>query len=158
MKSLLLTALLYSLICLTSYGTAEEWTRFRGPNGTGVASAPAIPVEFTEADYKFKVELPGGSGCSSPVIWGNSVFLLSANSSDATRYVVCMDASNGKTNWQREFKSEAHNLHTRSSYASCTPAVDEERVYVAWSTPKQTLLKAFNHNGSEAWSIDLGTW
>jgi outer membrane protein assembly factor BamB len=158
MKSLLLTALLYSLICLTSYGTAEEWTRFRGPNGTGVASAPAIPVEFTEADYKFKVELPGGSGCSSPVIWGNSVFLMSANSANATRYVVCVDATTGKTRWQKEFESEAHHLHTRSSYASCTPAVDEERVYVAWSTPKQTLLKAFTHDGSEAWSVDLGTW
>ncbi len=158
MKRTLLTLSFVSFLLQVQSTNAEEWTRFRGPNGTGVATADSIPVEFTESDFNFKVELPGGSGCSSPVVWDKKVFVLSADPKDATRYVVCLDAENGKTVWQKEFKSEPHHLHTRSSYASCTPAVDEEHVYVAWSTPKETLFKAFNHDGTEAWSLDLGTW
>ncbi|MEZ6128372.1 MAG: PQQ-binding-like beta-propeller repeat protein [Planctomycetaceae bacterium] len=137
---------------------AAEWSRFRGPDGAGAGTGDSIPVEFTEADYNFKVKLPGGTGCSSPIVWQDRVFILSANADDATRYVVCLDAIKGTTLWQKEYPSEAHHLHTRSSYASCTPAVDEERVYVAWSTPKQITFKAFNHDGTEAWSLDLGTW
>lgn len=152
------------LVCLSlclpllNSASAADWTRFRGPNGTGVGVGDSIPVEFTAADYNFNVELPGGTGCSSPVVWGKKLFVLSANADDATRYVLCFDAITGEKLWQKDFSSEPHKLHTRSSYASCTPTVDEERVYVAWSTPKQTTFKAFTHEGEEAWSVDLGTW
>ena len=147
-----------SLTALITTVNAAEWSRFRGPNGTGVGTGDGIPTKFTKADFNFRTELPGGSGCSSPVVWGDKVFVLSANPEDATRYVVCVDANKGGIVWQKEFASKTHHLHTRSSYASCTPAADEERVYVAWSTPEETLFKAFNHDGSEAWSKDLGSW
>lgn len=152
-----LSLLLVFLVFVPS-GNSGEWTRFRGPNGTGIGAGDSIPTTFSEKDFSFKTRLPGDSGCSSPVVWGDKVFLLSADSSDATRYVVCVHAISGDILWQKKFASEPHHLHTRSSYASCTPAVDDQRVYVAWSTPKQTLLKAFNHDGSEAWSKDLGPW
>lgn len=54
---------------------AQQWTRFRGPNGTGVSEAKNIPVTWTERDYNWKTALPG-MGHSSPVVWGNSVFLM----------------------------------------------------------------------------------
>ena len=138
--------------------SASEWTRFRGPNGTGINESAEIPVEWTEDNYAFKTSLPGGSGASSPVIWNEKAFVLSADPDTATRYVVCIDAIKGGILWQKEYPSQVHHLHTRSSFASCTPAVDEERVYVAWSTPAQTTLKAFLHDGTEAWTLDLGTW
>ena len=125
----------------------QEWTRFRGPNGTGAGKAD-IPIEWTDNDYAWKIELTG-VGHSSPVVWGNKVFLLSANPKDATRYVICINAENGNRLWTREFASQTHHLHNRSSYASCTPAVDADHVYVAWSTPKETLFKAFDHAGNE---------
>ena len=157
MNKTLLTATFLTLLFSLNSINADEWTRFRGPNGTGAGSGD-IPAKFTEADFDFKVKLPGGSGCSSPVVWGDKVFVLSANADDATRYVCCFNAMTGKSLWQKEFKSEPHHLHTRSSYASCTPAVDEERVYVAWSTPQEVSFKAFTHDGVEAWSLDLGAW
>lgn len=137
---------------------ASEWTRFRGPNGTGVVGEVPIPSEFTEADFSFRTRLPGDSGCSSPVVWGDRLFVMSANSEDATRYVVCLHAITGKEIWSKSFASSPHHLHSRSTYASCTPAVDENHVYVAWATPEQTLLKAFDHDGGEVWTRDLGTW
>jgi outer membrane protein assembly factor BamB len=137
---------------------AQDWTRFRGPNGTGVATGgDAIPVEFGPADYNWTAELPG-IGHSSPVLWGDKVFLLSADPDNATRYVICIRAADGKAAWIREFPSEPHHLHDRSSFASCTPAVDAERVYVAWSTPAKTTLMALDHVGETVWEKDLGTW
>jgi outer membrane protein assembly factor BamB len=146
-----------ALALIATAAVAQEWTRFRGPNGSGESDAATIPAEFTEKDYNWKTELPG-IGHSSPVIWKDKVFLLSANPDDATRYVLCIDVNSGKILWQRDYASKQHHLHVRSSYASCTPAVDAERVYVAWSTPDETLLKAFDHAGKELWSKNLGKW
>lgn len=152
-RSLIVLALL--LVCHTV--SAQEWTRFRGPNGTGVSEATTIPVKWSDADFNWKVEIPG-VGHSSPVVWGDKIFLLSADPTTATRHVLCYSAKDGQRLWQKDFASEPHHLHTRSSFASSTPAVDAEHAYFAWSTPKETTLKAFDHNGSEVWTKNLGTW
>jgi outer membrane protein assembly factor BamB len=136
---------------------AQQWTRFRGPNGTGVSEAKNIPVTWTAQDFDWKTTLPG-MGHSSPVVWGNNVFLMSADPEDATRYVLCLDAVTGKIIWQHEYASNPHHLHPRNSFASGTPAVDEQHVYFAWSSPEAVTLKAFDHQGNEVWTRNLGTW
>lgn len=158
MRSLLTIFCLVNFLLLsTNPGQAQDWTRFRGPNGTGVSEARTIPVKWTEADYSWKAEIPG-LGHSSPCVWGDKVFVLSADPDTATRFMLCYSAKDGEQLWKKVYESETHRLHTRSSYASCSPAVDAEHVYIGWSTPKQTLLKAFKHDGEEAWSLDLGRW
>ena len=136
---------------------AQEWTRFRGPNGGGVSDATSIPVDFDRDDYNWVAELPG-IGHSSPVIWGDRIFLMSANPETAKRYVLCISAESGDILWTREFDSDHHHLHGRNSFASGTPAVDEERLYVAWSDPSQVRLMAFDHDGNDVWERNLGTW
>ncbi len=136
---------------------AQEWTRFRGPNGTGVSEAAQIPVRWTAADYKWRTELPG-VGHSSPVVWGEQVFVQSADPEKATRYVLCVDARSGKIVWQRTYESSHHLLHPRNTFASSTPAVDQDRLYVAWATPDQLTLRALTHAGEEVWTKDLGKW
>ena len=137
--------------------TAQEWPRFRGPNGTGESETTTTPANWTSDDYNWKVELPG-VGHSSPVVWGNQVFLLSADPQTATRYVLSYDATLGKELWKRPFESTPHHLHTQSSYASSTPAVDADRVYVAWSVPASVTLMALTHQGEIIWQRDLGPW
>ncbi len=146
-------------LCTLCAGPAntQEWTRFRGPNGTGVSEATTIPTEWTPDDYNWKIELPG-MGHSSPVIWGNRVFLLSADPATATRYALCYDTADGKEVWRKTYQSTEHQLHDRSSYASSTPAVDDERVYFGWSTPEATTLLALDHDGNRVWQKDLGRW
>jgi outer membrane protein assembly factor BamB len=144
-----------AIACLANCGTAQEWTRFRGPNGAGVSDAEGIPATWTEADYAFKVKLPG-IGHSSPAIWGDKLFILSADPETATRYVLCLNADTGEELWRREYLSKSFSIHLRSSFASCSPAVDEERVYVAWATPKKTTFLALTHDGELAWELDLG--
>ena len=77
-----------------------------------------------------------GQGHSSPVLWGDKIFLMSADAGTATRYVLCLAAADGRELWRREYASQTHRIHMRNTYGSCTPAVDAERVYVAWSTPR----------------------
>ncbi len=136
---------------------AQEWTRFHGPNGQGVNETVDIPSEFTPDDFNWKTKLPG-IGHSCPVLWGERVFLLSADPETAERYMLCINAADGEIIWNRNYPSTPHHLHSRSSFASCTPAVDAKQVYVAWSTPKQTTLKSFSHDGQELWSKNLGPW
>ena len=144
-------------LILPAFVSAQEWTRFRGPNGTGESESEGIPGSWTAADINWKVALPG-VGHSSPVLWGPKIFLLSADREKATRHLLCLSAVDGKTIWQRDYAGVPHHLHVRSSFASCTPTVDAERVYVAWSDPEKTALTAVNHDGTDAWTIDLGPW
>lgn len=136
---------------------AQDWTRFRGPNGAGVSNAKGIPATWTEADYNWKVKLPG-IGHASPVLWGEKIFVLSADPQTATRHVLCYSATDGTKLWQRDFASTPHHLHNRNSYASSTPTCDAERVYVAWSTPEKVTLMALDHSGNTVWDLNLGPW
>ncbi|MEX2173970.1 MAG: PQQ-binding-like beta-propeller repeat protein [Pirellulaceae bacterium] len=157
MSRLICAFALVASLCAVPAASGQEWTRFRGPNGTGESEATTIPASWTAADLNWKVELPG-IGHSSPVLWGDKIFLISAEPKVATRYVLCLSAADGQQVWRRDYPGVNHHLHVRSSFASCTPAVDADRVYVAWSDPEHTRLFAFDHEGNEAWNLDLGPW
>lgn len=153
-----LTYLLLACAVTTAYVSsahADPWPRFRGPNGNGQSDDPSIPASWSDSDYLWKIELPG-KGHASPVVWDQRVFLTSADSGSATQYVFCIDAGNGKTLWQRQYRSTPHHLHLRNTFASSSPAVDAQHVYVAWATPEQLTLKALDHDGQEVWTNDLG--
>jgi len=145
------------LLTLSSVAAAQEWTRFRGPNGTGQSDATSIPTKLTESDYNWKVKLPGAAH-SSPVLWGDKIFLLSADPEDATRHVVCLAAGDGKMIWTQSFKSKPFPKNPRNSFSSSTPAVDENRVYVAWATTDKTTLMALTHDGEIIWRRNLGPY
>ncbi len=136
---------------------AQEWSRFRGPNGTGESETTTIPATWSSQDYNWIAKLKG-VGHSSPVLWGERLFVLSADPETATRFVLCYSAVTGQPSWERSFESTPHHLHQQSSYASSTAAVDSERVYVAWSAPERTTLMALTHEGDEVWTLDLGRW
>jgi outer membrane protein assembly factor BamB len=146
---------LIGLVAATA--AAQEWTRFRGPNGTGESETNTIPASWTDSDLNWRIELPG-IGHSSPVLWGEKMFLLSAEPKEATRYVLCINAKDGKVLWRKDYPGVPHHLHLNSSFASVTPACDAERVYVAWSDPDHTRLMALDHDGKEVWTINLGPW
>ncbi len=156
---LALLAAVSVVVCLSAIAAqAQEWTRFRGANGQGQSeSAAGIPVQFTEKDYNWKVKLPGAAH-SSPVLWGDKIFLTSADPQAGTRYAVCLNAADGKENWKREFPSSSHHVHTQNSFASSSPAVDAERVYIAFATPEDYRLLALDHAGKDVWNIGLGTY
>jgi len=134
---------------------AEEWPRFRGARGAGIGDADSIPAKWTEKDYNWKVKLPG-VGHSSPVLWGNRIFLTCADANTAQRMILCLHAADGGIVWQRNYPSTMYRHHRDNSFASSTPAVDAEGVYLSWTTPEEVTLLALNHNGHQKWRRHLG--
>ena len=108
-------------------GFGQEWTRFRGPNGTGISQAKTIPTTWSEKDINWKVGLPG-VGHSSPVLWGEKVFLTSADDQTGQVFVLCVNAANGAVLWQKNFPFSKYRKHDYNSFASGSAAVDEHRV------------------------------
>ncbi|MBX3411724.1 MAG: PQQ-binding-like beta-propeller repeat protein [Pirellulales bacterium] len=133
---------------------AQEWTRFRGPNGTGVVESAGIPVTWTADDYNWVAKLPG-LGHSCPVLWGDRIFLTSASEDGTTRTAICLDTT-GKILWTKEYDGSPHTKHERNSFATPTPAVDADHVYVAWSSPEEYAFIALDHEGNEVWRRNLG--
>ena len=147
----------FALSGISLPASAQDWTRFRGPNGTGVVDAPTVPAKFTESDYNWNVTLPGG-GHSSPVIWGDRIFVTCSETDSATRIVMCLKTSDGSLIWKREFPSHPYRQHPDNNYASSTPAVDEKHLYLCWSTPEEYSLSALDHDGKDVWKCSLGRY
>ena len=150
---LLLIGLVLSSPLLVAGG---EWARFRGPNGTGQSSARTIPTTWTNNDYKWRVELPG-IGHSSPVVWGEQVFVTSSVQDDGTRVIRCLKTADGSLVWERSFKAATFKLGNATAYDATSPTVDEDRFYMAWSTPDEYALIALDkQTGQDVWRRDLG--
>ncbi|NCF88903.1 MAG: PQQ-binding-like beta-propeller repeat protein [Verrucomicrobiaceae bacterium] len=134
---------------------AQEWTRFRGPNGSGISKATGIPVTWTDSDYNWKIDLPV-KGSSSPVLWGSQIFLTGDDPEKKRRSILCIDADSGRVQWRRDYTFDDFYLHRDNDFASATPCVDQDGVIVVWSTPKQVLMIALGLDGKEKWRRDLG--
>lgn len=135
----------------------ENWTRFHGPNGTGLAEQATLPAEITVDDYLWKVELKG-TGSSSPVIWGDKLFITSCDAKTGELMLQCLNTKTGKERWAHQFKSAPYKLHSRNSFASGTPAIDKDHVYITYASPTKVMVVAFNHDGEKKWDRDFGTW
>ena len=139
---------------IVSPALADNWPRFRGPNGQGISEAKGIPTKWSDQDYAWKIALPG-KGHSSPVIWDGKVFVTSADEGARRGVILCLDGSDGKELWRREQDLSKYPLNSLNSYASPTPAVDAEHVYLLWPGKDETILAALTHDGREAWTKTL---
>lgn len=138
-------------------GRADEWNRFRGPNGSGVSEATTIPTEWSDSDYRWIVELPG-KGHSSPIAWGTKVFVTSADVSTSTRTVQCLNVADGTELWRNDITFASYKQHKNNSFASSTPAADADHVYVLWHSKVSSPLIAYDHSGDKVWKFDLGPY
>jgi outer membrane protein assembly factor BamB len=136
---------------------AGNWSRFRGPNGSGITEATTIPVKWGEDDYNWKMKLPG-CGHSSPVVWEGKLFVSCADEKSGQRTLLRVDSTSGKQVWRRDFASKTHHLHSFNSYASSTPVLDAERVYITRATPEEVTLQALGHDGRDVWRRNLGAF
>lgn len=136
---------------------AQEWPRFRGPNGTGQAKSSADFKHLSDNNLAWKVELPG-AGHSSPVGGKDRIYLTSTDGESGQFHVLAFDTSNGKSLWSHEFTYQTFPKHQFNSYASGTPAVDDTNLYVSWGTPDHYFLAGLTHEGELLWKRDLGTF
>ena len=169
-------ALAIVMMLLTTTLADEKWAQFRGPGSMGVAEDANLPDTWsTTENVAWKTEIPG-TGWSSPVVWGDNIFVTSVVSTvegekpkkglyfggerkaatDVHRWVVyCVDWKTGKIRWQREVLQSVpqSSRHLKNSYASETPVTDGERVYAYFGN---VGLFCFDMNGKPLWSKKWG--
>lgn len=131
-----------------------QWPQFRGPNGSGVASAgnPAsYPIEFSPTkNVVWKTAIPYAQ--SSPVIAAARVYLTA---SEPTRLLtICLDAKTGRELWRRDLpRTRSHKIYAANDPASPTPAADESGVFVFFP---DFGLAAYTPDGRQRWIHPLG--
>lgn len=142
------------LACLTAQ--AEDWRRFRGPEGAGKSSDRDVPVQWSATEnILWKAALPG-VGHSSPIVSRDRVFVQSASSDGKQRWLLCLDASTGEKRWQEEAPGATARTHARNTLASSTPAADGKHVYAVFWDGRAVLLCAYDYDGKRLWKRDLG--
>jgi len=137
-----------------SRALAGNWPAWRGPNGNGICRERKLPVHWsTNLNIRWRVPLPD-PGNSTPIVWGERVFITQALTKENRRTVMCFDRRNGQLLWQ------AGTLATEkdaggSANPPCTPSpvTDGQRV-IAWFG--STGVFCFDLNGRELWRRDLG--
>lgn len=157
MQRVMRTALMALSMCsLATLAQAEtKWTRFRGPEGTGVSQETDLPVKWDDSNVKWRTPLPG-AGQSSPVIWMDKILLTSAVPTDqgVERWVICVNRADGKILWQQLAETtQGEPLHSMNTWASATCATDGECVIAFFGLGG---MHAYSLDGEKLWSRDLG--
>ena len=179
MRSLSGTLLFVSGFFLFSASGQPHWPQFRGPLATGVSPDATPPLEWSEENnLRWKAELPG-LGHSSPIVWGDQIFVTTAipfgDPLEEPRYsgrpgahnnlpvkgahafvVFALDRHSGQPTWQRTVKKRVPHEggHETGSLASATPATDGERVYAFFGSHGLYCLDA--ESGEPIWELDFG--
>lgn len=166
-------------LCLVSVGArAQNWPQFRGAGAAGVAEGKPAPVKWDGekvVGVRWKTPIPGLAH-SSPVVWGNTVFVTTAISSaakDETRYglygdvepvkddpshtwkLYAVDKATGKILWERVAHEGLPKVkrHPKSTHADSTPATDGRTVVALFGS---NGLFAYDMKGKLLWKQDLG--
>ncbi len=129
---------------------ADNWTRFRGNDGTGIARGTGYPVDWSaDKNIAWKTKLPG-KGVSSPVVWDDRVFVSACSGFREDRlHVLCLNFKTGEKLWERTLNATGSTVcHPDTDMAAPTPTVDAEGVYALFATGD---LVSFDHQGNLRW-------
>ena len=119
------------LLASASATRAEDWPCFRGPSRQGLSRETGIPTEWSPtSNIKWKTPLPG-EGWSSPIVFGDGVFVTTAIDGGKSLHLIRLDRRDGKVAWDKEVTQQEPKYKQRpNSYATSTPVTDGQRVYV----------------------------
>jgi outer membrane protein assembly factor BamB len=92
------------------------------------------------------------------VIWEKTLFVTSATEGGGTRYLHCLHADSGQERWQTSVTLGESKKHLKNSWASSTPATDGQRVYVMFADNAKLTITAWNFEGMQVWTKDLGSY
>lgn len=149
---------------------AADWSQFRGPSGNGVSESTGLPTEWSaEKNILWKTKLPG-HGSSSPVLYGDQIFLTAytdygltaeddGNPADLRLHVISINREDGKIMWDQSVAplNQVQKITKRivdHGYASGTPACDETGVYAFFGT---SGVVAYDLKGNLKWQADVGS-
>lgn len=153
------------LIVLQATSLHADWTRFRGPNGSGISDEnAATPAEWTPETVQWKTALPG-PGSSCPIVVGDKVFVTcwtgarGNNQNDLLRHLVCLDRATGNELWRSNVspvlpEDRFGGMFAEHGYASHTPVSDGKHVFAFFG---KSGVIAYDMNGQKVWHESVGT-
>jgi outer membrane protein assembly factor BamB len=132
-----------------SWVHADNWPGFRGPTGQGLSSEKGLPIKWSEKEgLAWSVAIPG-EGWSSPIVWGDQVFVTAAEDGGESCRVIALARADGKTLWNVEvFRQPKLHKEGRNSYATPTPVTDGRHVYAVFNDGS---IAALTLSGKVAW-------
>jgi outer membrane protein assembly factor BamB len=138
----------------------KNWSRFRGTDGRGLAPDSRLPLTWSESS-NLKWKSPIAAGSSSPIVWGDRVFVTSYQGAgrDVERTLHCLDRRTGKSVWTKSVKNNGpedgyQGYITEHGYASNTPVTDGTHVYAFFG---KSGVFAYDMEGNQKWQVNLGT-
>ncbi|TWU13988.1 outer membrane biogenesis protein BamB [Symmachiella macrocystis] len=152
-KHVLVCACLTSACCVTSWA-GENWPNYRGPSEQGLTDAENLPLTWGE-DKNITWQTPiEGKAWSTPVIWGDQIWMTSAPLEGNRLRAICVDKKTGKIVHDKMLYAVAgpQYCHPFNSYASPSPVIEEGRVYVSFGSPYNACLDT--KTGKVIWERD----
>ena len=144
-------SLLSLLLSSSLIAAPVDWSRFRGPNGSGLSEATRIPTEFgPDKNLIWRLSLPQGH--SSPILYENRIYLTGFRGDQLL--TLAIDRAKGQVLWERIApETKTRIVDKRNNPASPSPAVEGNGVYVFF--PDYGLI-AYDAAGTELWKLPLG--
>jgi outer membrane protein assembly factor BamB len=130
------------LAMMSSASAIENWTSYRGPTDQGLAAGFNPPLHWSESkNVAWKTPLPG-KGCSSPVIWGDRIWLTTATPEGKELSVLCIDKKSGTMliNKLLHKVEKPQSCDPMNSYATPSPVIEEGRIYLSYGSPYLACL------------------
>ena len=136
-----------------------DWPWWRGPTLDGKSEDGKVPREWSyNRNVIWQVPVPG-RGHSTPSVWGDRVFVSTANEQDGTQSLLSFDRKTGRERWNtRIHEGTFARMHRANSQASATPACDGERVYVPFVIDDALHLTATDLDGKIVWQRSAGAF
>lgn len=130
---------------------AENWPQFRGPSHQGLSEEKNIPLHWNGvSNVVWRTGIPGESW-SSPIVWGDRIFVTTATDNGESCRVISLDRRSGQLLWNREaFRQVPRHKQSRNSFATPTPATDGVMVYACFGDGS---FAALSYNGELVWTI-----
>jgi outer membrane protein assembly factor BamB len=148
-----------ALALLVSTLHAENWPAWRGPLGTGICAEKNFPTKWVVnqntkwRNTKWRVPLPE-RGNSSPVVWGDQIFITQAIEAQGLRQLLCFDRRTGRQLWKSEVEYKVKEpTHRTNPFCSASPVTDGKHVIVSHASAG---LFCYDMKGKLLWSRDLG--
>lgn len=152
MNRVLVASVLFFLCADLS--TADNWPAWRGPDGNGVSHERNLPIQWSATqNVRWKIPLPGPCN-STPIIWGDRIFLTQGFDDGKRRALIALDRKDGKKLWQKELPcTVVETTHKQNPHCSASPVTDGQNVY-AWFA--SAGVAAYDFTGKQLWHRDLG--
>lgn len=153
-----------ALLLLVIFGSpatlpAEDWPCWRGPRGDGTSTERNLVQNWSDKEnvvWKTPLTI---AGHSSPIVYGDQVFVVGSNTDEETRELASFDRLTGKEQWRMTvIEAPLEKKHKLNSYASGTPATDGERVYVTFLDQKEMVVAAYSLAGEQLWLTRPGSF